>query len=388
MVALWIIAIASALWWLLQLRAAVCTVLAVPPLEPDAKAWSPSGDERVSVICPARDEADEIEAAMRTRLSDSAPWLEFIAINDRSSDQTGAILDRLAAEDGRLRVVHLTECPEGWLGKVNAQNHGEQLATGDWLLFSDGDTHVEPGMMAAAMAHMEQERADVLAVLPKIVGGPWLLHAALPMLMRMLTGSLRIWEANDDSKERVMGVGAFNLVRREALVAAGGMEALRMEIADDVGLAVIVREAGGRARVASTDTGVWIRWYRSVRDLLAGTEKGCAKAGSRVKLAFVLVMAPVLLACELAPCVLWFWWPSTPAVIAVATAVIALVTVQTLAVRFRLHPVWSWLLPLATVITGALVIRAVTLALVRGGIRWKGDAHSLKAAREGERVQL
>lgn len=386
--ALWIIAIASAIWWLLQLRVAVCTVQSVPPLEPDAEAWSPSGDERVSVICPARDEGDEIEAAMRRRLADSAPWLEFIAINDRSSDDTGRILDRLAAEDDRLQVLHLTECPEGWLGKVNAQYQGEQIATGDWLLFSDGDTHVEPGMMAAAMAHLEREHADVLAVLPKIVGGPWLLHAALPVLMRMLTGSLRIWEANDDSKECVMGVGAFNLVRREALAKAGGMAALRMEIADDVGLAVIVRESGGRTRVASTDTGVWIRWYRSVRDLLAGTEKGCAKAGSRLKLAFGLLMSPVLLTCELAPFVLWIWWPSTPAVIAVATAIIALVTVQTLAVRFRLHPVWSWLPPVATLVTGVLVIRAVTLALVRGGIRWKGDAHTLKAAREGERVQL
>ena len=388
MLALWIIAVASACWWVLQLRAALRTVWAVPRLQPDALAWSPEGDDRVSVICPARDEGDEIEVAMRTRLSDPAPWLEFIAIDDRSTDDTGAILDRLAAEDKRLTVLHLDTCPDNWLGKVHAQHQGAEIATGRWLLFSDGDTHVEPGMVAAAMASMERSKADLMALVPRIVDGPWLLQAALPVLMRMLMGSLRLWEANDDTKDRVMGVGAFNLVSRKALERAGGIGALSMEVADDVGLAHIVHEAGGRARIALASDGVWIRWYRSVGDLLAGTEKGCAKAGSRARLSFGLVLASVMLTVELAPFVLWIWWPSTPSIIATAAGVLAMSTSLLIAIRFRLHAGWALLPPLATLITGTLAIRAVTLAIIRGGIRWKGDAHTLAAAREGERVQL
>jgi hypothetical protein len=388
MLALWIIAVASACWWLLQLRAAVCTVRSIPVLHPDATAWVPEGDDRVSVICPARNEGDEIEAAMRTRLSDPAPWLEFIAIDDRSTDETPEILDRLAAEDSRLTVLHLSECPDNWLGKVHAQYQGEAIATGRWLLFSDGDTHVEPGMVAAALASMDKAGADMLALLPRIVDGPWLLRAALPTLMRMLMGSLRIWEANDDSKERVMGVGAFNLVSKEALQRAGGIGVLSMEIADDVGLAHIVKQSGGRARLALAAGGVWIRWYRSVSDLLSGTEKGCAKAGSRGRLCFGLSMAGVLLTVELSPFLLWIWLPSTPSVISLVTAAVAVATSLMIAVRFRQPVGWALLPPLATLIAGALAIRAVTLAIIRGGIRWKGDAHTLAAAREGERVQL
>ncbi len=387
-VALWVIAVASAAWWLLQLSAALRTVHSVPRIAPDQDAWSPPDGVTVSVICPARNEADELEAAMRTRLSDPAPWLEFIAVNDRSTDATGEIFDALAAQDDRLTVVHLTDCPEGWLGKVHAQCRGIDAATGEWFVFSDADTHVEPGMVAAALAHLHDERADVLGLLPRIVDGPWLLRAALPAMMRMLIGALRLWEANDDAKDRVMGVGAFNLVSRSTLDRAGGMAALRMEVADDVGLAHIVREAGGRARLASAPEGVWIRWYRTVGDLLRGTEKGVAKAGSRGKLVFGLSIAWVLLVCELAPFTLWWFWPATPAIVASIVGGLAIIVSLRLAVGCRLPVLWSLLPPLSTLCAAMLSIRAVVLALCRGGIRWKGDAHTLKAARDGERVQL
>jgi hypothetical protein len=385
MVVLWIIAVGSACWWLWQAWGMVRILRSVPTLEPSGAGEL---DEVVSIICPARDEADEIEAAMRTRLSDPSPQLEFIAVDDRSTDGTGEILDRLAKDEPRLQVVHLTECPDGWLGKVHAQQRGIDVSTGEWLLFSDGDTHVEPGMMAAAIAHAEHEGADLLAVLPRIVGGPWMLRVGLVTLMRMLLGALRLWDANRDDRERVMGVGAFNLVRREALERAGGMGELRMEIADDAGLAHIVAQAGGRVRLASSSSGVWIRWYRTTGDLMRGTEKGCAKAGSRAKLFYGLSLMPVLLTLEVSPFVLWAWWPASPAIIAAAAAVIAVATCQVSAWRFALPRGWALLVPVSTIITAVLLTRAMSLAIIRGGIRWKGDAHSLAEARAGEKVQM
>jgi hypothetical protein len=243
-------------------------------------------------------------------------------------------------------------------------------------------------MMAAAMGHAQQEGADLLAVLPRIVGGPWMLRVGLVTLMRMLLGALRIWDANNDARERVMGVGAFNLIRRQALDRAGGMGELRMEIADDAGLAHIVAAAGGRSRLASTRRGVWIRWYRTTGDLMRGTEKGCAKAGSRAKLLWGLTIMPLLLTMEVSPFVLWAWWPATPAIVAGASAALALVTCQLLAARFALPRGWALLVPVSTLVTAVLLIRAISLAILRGGIRWKGDSHTLAAARAGEKIQL
>ena len=385
MIALWIIACGSACWWAWQAISFVRVIRSVPHLDPDS---SLSIEPMVSVICPARDEGDEIEAAMRTRLRDTSPQLEFIAVDDRSSDDTGDILDRLATEDPRLRVLHLDTCPEGWLGKINAQQCGVEASRGEWLLFSDGDTHVEPGMIAAALSHAHNEGADQLALLPRIADGPWLLRVGLVTLMRMLLCALRLWDANHDDRERVMGVGAFNLVRREALERAGGMRELRMEIADDAGLAHIVAQSGGRVRLALARRGVWIRWYRSNGDFLRGTEKGCAKAGSRWKLLYGLALMPILAVLELAPFVVWAWWPLPPAIIAAAAAVLAVVTCQAIASRFALPRGWALLVPVSTAVTVVLLARAVMLAIIRGGIRWKGDAHSLAAARAGEKLQI
>lgn len=385
MIALWIIACGSACWWGWQALAFLRTVCSVPRLDPTPDV---EPDASVSVICPARDEADEIVAAMRTRLSDPSPLLEFIAVDDRSSDATGELLDGLAREDPRLCVLHLSACPEGWLGKVHAQQVGVEAASHDWLLFSDGDTHVEPGMIAAALRWAKETGADLVALTPRIVDGPWLLRAGVTALMRMLLGGLRLWEANRDDKPRVMGVGAFNLVRRSSLEEAGGLEELRMEVADDVGLAHIVAEAGGRPRLATAPSGVWIRWYRTTADLLRGTEKGCAKAGSRAKLCLGLLLSVLLLTVELAPFVLWVWWPSVPSIIASATAVLAIGLCLWVASRFALPRGWALLVPLSTIVTAALLLRAVVLAIVRGGILWKGDAHTLADARAGEKVQL
>ena len=385
MLALWIIAVASACWWLWQATGMIRTLRSVPTIEP---APGRTAQNFVSVICPARDEADEIEAAMRTRLSDSSSKLSFIAVDDRSTDGTGEILDGLAKDEPRLQVMHLTECPEGWLGKVHAQHRGIDASTGEWLLFSDGDTHVEPGMMAAALSHAHDEQADLLAVIPRIVGGPWMLRVGLVTLMRMLLGALRLWDANHDDRERVMGVGAFNLVRREALERAGGMGELRMEIADDAGLAHIVAQAGGRVRLASSPRGVWIKWYRTTGDLLRGTEKGCAKAGSRAKLLFGLALMPILLTLEVSPFVLWIWWPAVPALIAVVAAAVAISTCQIIAARFVLPRGGALFVPVSTLVTAVLLTRAISLAIIRGGILWKGDKHTLTAARAGERVQI
>jgi len=114
---------------------------AVPP-DPPGGRWP-----RVSVVVPSRDEAEAIEAAAQSLLVQDYPELELIAVDDRSSDGTGAILDRLAAADRRLGVVHVDALPEDWLGKNHACHRGAERATGEWLLFTAGDVVFAPGAL-------------------------------------------------------------------------------------------------------------------------------------------------------------------------------------------------------------------------------------------------
>ncbi|MEE2908643.1 MAG: glycosyltransferase family 2 protein [Planctomycetota bacterium] len=345
----------------------------------------------VSVICPARNEADEIEAAVRSRLRDPARWLEFILVDDRSTDGTGEILDRLATEDDRIRVIHIDELPDGWLGKVHAQQRGIEIARGDWYLFSDGDVHVDPGLVESALAWANQEDADHVALLPRILRGPQLMRACLPVMMLILLTVLRLWRTNDDHVDRAMGVGAFNLVRREALERAGGMDQLRMEIADDVGLGLIIQESGGRSRLAVAVDRLRVTWYRSTRDFLQGMEKGAAKVGPRPMLLLQSILVLLLSLSALSPFIMLALWsiiPMPTALIALVAAVTGIITTLVSAIRFALPWNWALLVPLGLVAGLFVAQRSLWLAMTRGGVHWKGDLHSLDSAQAGARVRL
>ena len=383
----WIIAIIGLLPWITLAVMVFATCRRVRRL-PQGTVDAPP---LVSVICPARNEADEIEAAVRSRLRDPARWLEFILVNDRSTDGTGAILDRLATGDDRIRVLHIEELPPGWLGKVHAQQRGVEVSRGDWLLFSDGDVHVDPGLLSSALAWARQEKADHVALLPRIIRGPLLMHMCLPILMIVLISALKLWRANDDRANRAMGVGAFNLVRRDALEQAGGMEPLRMEIADDVGLGTIIRESGGRSRLAIATDRLRVAWYRSTRDFLQGSEKGAAKFGNRARLimhAFLSMLSGLALLSPFVMLALWAIIPLPTALLALVGAVVGIGTCVANSIRFALPVSWAILVPIGLLAGIFLGQRSLWLAIARGGVQWRGDAHSLDATRAGERVRL
>lgn len=152
----------------------------------DRNPVTPSGNPRVSIIVPARNEEAEIENGLHSLLALDYDNYEVIAINDRSTDRTGAIIERVAREsvDGQiesqtprisqirvetghpLRVIHHTELPVGWLGKTHAMWTATNQATGEWLLFTDADVIFKPDSLRRALAYAEGTAADHLVLFP------------------------------------------------------------------------------------------------------------------------------------------------------------------------------------------------------------------------------
>jgi len=342
---------------------------------------------RVSVIIPALNEAETIERALRSKLAVDYPNLEVVVVNDRSTDETGAIADRVAREDPRVRVVHITELPDGWLGKVHALHRGALAATGSLLVFSDADVHFESTALRRAVRALEDGGYGFLTVLPQFERVGILVDACVVSFARIVASGLRLWEAEDPNSRHAVGVGAFSMVARDALFATQGFEWLRVEVADDVALAMVVKQSGVRCGVRDGRGFVSLAFYPSTIDMVRAIEKqGFAILGRFSLLRTVLVSTLPL---PLEWSVVVALWPDVPLVVrAVALAAVAMqLVVAAAAARFSgLSYASSLLTPIATSILAFAMVRSGVLGFVKGSVRWRGTLYKTETLRAGQRV--
>ena len=217
---------ASLFWlglWLATVRHREAVVrLADLPTEAPEGGW-PS----LAILFAARNEEEAVGPATRSFLAQDYPGLEVIAVDDRSTDATGAILDAIAAGEDRLRVVHVRELPGGWLGKTHALQSASEATSATWLLFSDADVILAPEALRRAVAWAEREGIDHVAVMFDVVTEDEGERIFLAFFGLMFAVYAPRWQVAARESRTHVGVGAFNLVRAEAFHAIGGSAAWR-----------------------------------------------------------------------------------------------------------------------------------------------------------------
>ena len=335
-----------------------------------------TGGPKVSVIVAARNEARKIEEALRSILAQDYPYLEFVVVDDRSTDETGIILDRLVTMDTRVRVVHITELPKGWLGKNHAQHFGAERATGELILFTDADVVMECSVISRAVAWLRHEEIDHLAITPQL---------QMPgTLLCMFGGAFALffglyakpWKARDPKSPRHIGIGAFNLVRTEAYRAVGGHQAIAMRPDDDMKLGKLIKKHGFHQDLLLSDGLITVEWYGSVGELIRGLEKNTF-AGVEYSLVIVVASSVAQL--------LLFTWP----LVALAfthgpTWWLNLAIVDALAILYadnaHCHGAKRWHcvgFPVTAVLFQYIIWRATLMTLMNNGIDWRGTHYSL-----------
>jgi hypothetical protein len=387
-VAMFLIVLGAAAWGmhlvvLLRFRREVAVLEAL-------QAPAPPSWPKISLIVPARDEARHLEAALRSKLAQDYPALEVMAIDDRSTDGTGELLDRIAQEDARVRALHVRELPEGWLGKVHAMHLGIGQSSGEWLLLSDADVHLAPDVLRKTVAWAEAQRFDHLAVLPTITSTGLLLDAVMSTFLRSLLLVARPWAVGDPRSTAVMGVGAFNLVRRSAYERTAGLEDLRLEVGDDVALGQMLKHSGARSVAVNGRRAVSLQFYESVPHMARHVEKaaGLAAVGPLMLFASSITLWVLEVSSFLALAVALAY--SAWAVAATAAGLsLAAMGISALAAHTMAQPLLpALLIPLGATVSTALTARAAVLAQLRGGIYWRGTFHSLEQLRGGARFKL
>jgi chlorobactene glucosyltransferase len=249
---------------------------------PNLSDVPPAAGTLVSVIVPARNESTAIETVVRSVLASTYEPLELVVLDDRSTDGTAAIVERLAAEDARLKLVRGEPLPNGWYGKPWACLQGYRAARGDLLLFTDADTRHEPELLARAVGALRAERAHLVTVAPRQRCETFWERLVMPQIWLLLGIRYHPSRVNRARRERdVIANGQFILLPRESYEAVGTHEAVRHEVAEDLALAQAFHRAGRRIHFAFAERLMETRMYQSLPHLIEGWSKNLYLGGRR-----------------------------------------------------------------------------------------------------------
>ena len=335
----------------------------------------------VTVIVAARDEQQAIGQTLHMLLELDYPNLKVIAVNDRSSDQTGLIMDDIADSDERLLVHHVHVLPDGWLGKNYANYCAAERVESPWLLFTDGDVEFQPGTLMETIRYANRKQLDHLAVIPGMKRGSFWENSVVctfGMLFRILFNPMLI---RSRWSKFYVGVGAFNLIRRTSYEAIGTHRRLAMEILDDLKLGKLIKKNRFRQGLLMASDLIQIRWQFGVGGVVRGLEKnGFAFFGYSLgqaliqNIGFLLVFLFPYLAIWIFP------WPINSGF---AVSVILLQGLfSTVVLREHYGLAMLLFLPITMLIVQYAMWRSIFLTRLRQGVIWRETFYPLDQLRD------
>jgi hypothetical protein len=286
----------------------------------------------------------------------------------------------MAERDARLRPVHIAELPAGWLGKNHALYFAAQQATGEYLLFADADIVMHPETITKAMSYVIDEHLDHLTLSPEVRMPGVFLTAFAGTFAFFFFIFARPAKAKDPKSSRFVGIGAFNLVRASAYREAGTHEAIRMRPDDDMKLGKIIKQSGHSQEMLQGTEMIRVEWYRTVGELICGTEKNFF---SGIEYSILAIIGASIVQ------ILFFVWPFAAIFLTSGTTRLLNIAAVLLVILFyamnapavgarREHGV---LFPLAVLMFVFLMWNSMLRTLVNDGINWRDTHYSLAELR-------
>ncbi|KPV43431.1 glycosyltransferase [Alicyclobacillus ferrooxydans] len=339
---------------------------------------------KVSVILSAKNEALALPKTLASLRAQTWPKLEVIAVNDRSTDQTGKVLDEAKSDWPELQVIDIKDLPAGWLGKNHALYKASKQARGEWLLFTDADVTFSNDAVASAMHHVLESHRDHLALAPNLVAKGFWLSAVVYLFLYNIVMVFRPQDAERPKSSAFVGIGAFNLIRKATYEAVGGHKAVALRPDEDLALGASIKRAGFHQQFAGGTKLLQVEWYPSLSEMARGLEKN-ALAPFQYRFSYFTLGVLMLL--------LVYDGPFLGAVFATgwirflfALAFVIELCMFHLTRRYSgVSVLWGLTLPLAAPVLFFILVRSALLCLRRGGIEWRGTFYSLRDLRKGVR---
>jgi glycosyltransferase involved in cell wall biosynthesis len=352
----------------------------IAPYPVDADAPS------LSVIVAACNEEEKLPAAFRTLLAQEYPGsFEIVAIDDRSTDNTPGLLDQLVQEgesqERRIVVLHLNDLPKGWLGKNHALYQGARNARGRWLLFTDADIRFAPDALSRAVRFAEAEKLHHLVSFMRLeLEGFWENVFGLTFAFFFFL-KFRPWRVRNPRTKEYLGVGGFNMVRRDAYEAIGTHRAIALEVADDMELGRRIKTSGFTSEVVGAGDLISVRWQEGFAGLMNGLTKN-GYAGLDYNPLTVVQSSGLLFMTCVWPLMGLFLATDKRARIGYATALGAIIGTGMIHARYgRIPPAYALSLPLSSLLLIIVMFRSMLTTEHNGGITWRGTFYPLDILR-------
>ena len=261
----------------------------------------------LTVIVPARNEEAGIAACIEAVLQSRGIPLEVIVLDDASTDGTARIVDALAAEDARLRLLSSAQLPRGWNGKQHACWQAAQAATTPLFCFLDADVRLHPDALARMSTLLTSgdgrkaaaAKCGLVSGFPEELTGTALEWLLLPLIHFVLLGLLPMRQLRTSTGVGyAAGCGQFLLVDRDAYFECGGHAAIRSTMHDGLLLPRLFRRHGFATRLADLTHLAGCRMYHSAASTWNGLAKnateGLASPRAIVPMTLLLLFGQVL----------------------------------------------------------------------------------------------
>jgi cellulose synthase/poly-beta-1,6-N-acetylglucosamine synthase-like glycosyltransferase len=328
----------------------------------------------LDIVIAVRNEEQDLEKALQSLCNINYKNYRIIAVNDRSTDRTAEILERFERQFPQIEVVTITDLPEGWLGKNNALYQGYLHGGAEWILFTDADIVFEPDALNRALHYAVENRLDHLTVFPEIISRSAILNSVLATFSIMLLLHIKPWNARKPGLKGYAGVGAFNLLRREAYAKIGTHESIKLRPDDDLQLGMAVKKAGLRQDALGGLGCLSLEWYRSLKEFGNGLMKNSFSALD-YSLLKVIGSAILIIVSIVLPMPLMFIFG--PVYI---RGLAGLVLLSHIAYMIATPPDKWWyalVIPFAGLFMAWVIMRAAITNTLQGGIYWRDSFYSL-----------
>lgn len=236
---------------------------------------------RISILIPARNEAEMLASTLPGVLQQDYPNYEVILVDDSSTDRTAEVAEQFRLQyPDRLRVLRAGQLPAGWVGKNFALHTAFQAARCEWILATDADIVFHPKALQAGLWLARKQRADLVSIFAFTQCESFWEKLLLPGFSLMLATFFPFRKINDARSSVALASGGYILLRRGVWESLGGYPAIRSEMIDDLNTARLVKHSGHRIFAAITRNLLSTRMYEDFREVWEGLRKN-AFAGNR-----------------------------------------------------------------------------------------------------------